>query len=538
MPYQINTWDGTYLVTVDEGTLNNQSTSLRLIGKNYAGYGDTQNENFVYLTENFSNTYPPPHALKGQIWYDSGNRKLKFWDASHWRTTGGAEIGPTAPVGLTTGDFWWNTDSQQLYAYDGIANYVLIGPQAVPGAGETEWKSVSLLDDQNNKHYVMEAIIDGKVEFIIAKETFNLNQTVNPIVGFSRINQGITMVNVTTRTVNGVDSGTTNDNGRYWGTASSATGFLVVNNTNNTSVFHDASEYVLSLNAVFQGTASFDNSGFTVGNSGDLAVFIDTGNSNAPTVQNLQSNKIVFKIKNGQTVEPTAQVLKRTFSPGTNLTYDLGTRADPDYGDLRWRRVYCGSVYADDFFGGTFHGSVDGSSTRADTLLFANASTTDKYRPSTNLNTGDTIVARDFNGNFAAGTVDAIATRAQYADLAERYEADAEYEPGTVVIFGGEKEITVTIQANDTRVAGVISTNPAYEMNVSPETESFLPVALRGKVPVKVIGQVRKGDVLVTSGREGHAVVSNTPAPAAAIVAKAIEDKLDDGPGVIMAVVV
>ena len=141
MPYQINLYNGTPLVTVEDGTTSNKSTTLTLVGKNYAGYGEIQNENFVYLLENFSGTNSPPSPLKGQIWFDSNNKKLKFWDATSWRTTGGAEIGPTAPIGLTTGDFWWNTDSQQLYAYDGVSSFVLIGPQAVPGAGATEWLS-------------------------------------------------------------------------------------------------------------------------------------------------------------------------------------------------------------------------------------------------------------------------------------------------------------------------------------------------------------------------------------------------------------
>lgn len=97
----------------------------------------------------------------------------------------------------------------------------------------------------------------------------------------------------------------------------------------------------------------------------------------------------------------------------------------------------------------------------------------------------------------------ATAVQSFYADLAEKYEADADYSPGTVVIFGGSKEITTTAKVGDTRVAGVISTDPAYLMNM---TSDGLPVALRGKVPVKIIGQVSKGDLLVTSEIAGHAV--------------------------------
>ena len=99
-------------------------------------------------------------------------------------------------------------------------------------------------------------------------------------------------------------------------------------------------------------------------------------------------------------------------------------------------------------------------------------------------------------------TVYAKATSAQYADLAEIYVPDHHYEPGTVVVFGGDREITETTADHDPRVAGVISTNPAYLMNSAAEG---LPVALTGRVPCKVIGPISKGDVLVTSRLGGVA---------------------------------
>jgi hypothetical protein len=96
----------------------------------------------------------------------------------------------------------------------------------------------------------------------------------------------------------------------------------------------------------------------------------------------------------------------------------------------------------------------------------------------------------------------ARATSAQYADLAEIYVPNQHYEPGTVIVFGGDREISETTADHDPRVAGVISTNPAYLMN--SETEG-LPVALTGRVPCKVIGPINKGDLLVTSRLGGIA---------------------------------
>ncbi len=132
-------------------------------------------------------------------------------------------------------------------------------------------------------------------------------------------------------------------------------------------------------------------------------------------------------------------------------------------------------------------------------------------------------------------TVFAVATAAQYADLAEKYEADADYEPGTVVVFGGTKEITVTNTFADTRIAGVISTDPAYLMN---SQSTGLPVALRGKVPVKVIGAVAKGDLLVTSTTPGYAESLNFAKPEPyTVVAKSLEDSRSTEPRTIIAVV-
>lgn len=157
-------------------------------------------------------------------------------------------------------------------------------------------------------------------------------------------------------------------------------------------------------------------------------------------------------------------------------------------------------------------------------------------------NTGTAIVngAASGSGNIGStgatfNTVFAKATTAQYADLAEKYDSDAEYVPGTVVIFGGHKEITVTDQAGDERVAGVISTDPAYLMN---SASTGLAVALRGKVPVRVVGPVVKGDSLVTSTTPGVAFsVGRSRLYAQAVFAKALETSTIDDEKVIQAVI-
>jgi hypothetical protein len=150
--------------------------------------------------------------------------------------------------------------------------------------------------------------------------------------------------------------------------------------------------------------------------------------------------------------------------------------------------------------------------------------------PSSNNTSNIGSITSQFN------TVFALATSALYADLAEKYVADAVYIPGTVVIFGGTEEITVVSSFADVRVAGVISTDPAYLMNSG---SAGTPVALRGKVPVRVTGPVAKGDLLVTSVHPGVAQA----APAIdvnplAVFAKSIEEDSDAGERLIMAVVI
>jgi hypothetical protein len=125
--------------------------------------------------------------------------------------------------------------------------------------------------------------------------------------------------------------------------------------------------------------------------------------------------------------------------------------------------------------------------------------------------------------------------QATYADLAEFYEGDQDYEPGTVLVFGGDKEVTTTTVFNDTRSAGVVTTNPAYVMNAE-QTGIKICLALAGRVPVKVVGKVKKGDMLTTSATPGYAVKATDP-KLGSIIGKALEDKEYTEAGIIQVAV-
>ena len=172
------------------------------------------------------------------------------------------------------------------------------------------------------------------------------------------------------------------------------------------------------------------------------------------------------------------------------------------------------------FPGGTFSGDITTQNIIATgpTGTYDIGSSSVKY---------DNVYAITFNGT---------ATSAQYADLAEKYISDVDYEPGTVLEFGGDKEVTQTTEGNSTRIAGVVSTNPAYLMN---SESTGIEVALRGRVPCKCIGPVKKGDVLISSNTPGYAMASPSPhtVSASQIVGKSLEHKTYDAEGIIEVVI-
>jgi len=133
-------------------------------------------------------------------------------------------------------------------------------------------------------------------------------------------------------------------------------------------------------------------------------------------------------------------------------------------------------------------------------------------------------------------TFSGTATTAQYADVAELYQADSGYEPGTVLIFGGLQEVTVSRAPDSNKVAGVVSTQPGILMNKDAQGEHMVPVALCGRVPTKVKGTINKGDMMVTSNIEGVAVASDNP-QIGTVIGKALEDYDSEEVGTIEVVI-
>ena len=447
MPYQIDLTNGTLLTTVEDGTVD-QTTNLKLVGRNYAGYGEIQNENFVHLLENFASNNAPSRPLDGQIWFDTAANKLKFYDGVKFRTTGGAEIGITQPAGLTTGDFWWDTGNDQLYAYNG-ASFVLVGPQGV-GATTTQMKSRTVKDTLNADQPIIEGIVDDATVFIISDSTFTIN-TVDPtqfITGFDNIKKGITMVNTQTAT-----GGVTSTDHRFWGTAANALKLGGVDAANFLQV---------------GGNTNFDDAGFTVGSGNDLRVSITGGNEGRII------NEVGPVIKLGASNTHTVSVTATGFEPRIDSTYDIGTNAN------RFANVYADNIY--------------GEAEKAQALLMSG-----QLRYGSTASGPNTVAVRDGAGDLYAAVFNGVATQARYADLAEKYLADANHPIGTVMSIGGAKEIQKATEGSI--VVGVVSGAPAYLMNA--ELQGGTAVAIKGRVPVLVTGVVAKGDKIGVSSTAG-----------------------------------
>jgi hypothetical protein len=139
MAYKILRPDGTTLITLADNVVDQSATSLALVGKNWSGYGEFMNNNFVRLLSNSASTgsKPPRSPITGQIWYDTSVKRLKVYD-SGFRTVNGVPFNSTTPTTLLPGDLWYDTSNNQLKLFDGLES-VVVGPPYPFSAGENGW---------------------------------------------------------------------------------------------------------------------------------------------------------------------------------------------------------------------------------------------------------------------------------------------------------------------------------------------------------------------------------------------------------------
>lgn len=182
MAYVINKFSGAQLVVLQDGTLDT-TTSLNLVGRNYVGYGESQNENFVWLLENFANDAPPSRPLAGQIWYNTAENIVYAYDSNQWNPIGSARVSSTTPNASSPGALWFKTPVKQLYVYTGT-EWRFIGPEAVEGFGNTRARATSLDDSSGNPRPVILLETDGVTFAICTNQAFTINPS-DSIAGFS-----------------------------------------------------------------------------------------------------------------------------------------------------------------------------------------------------------------------------------------------------------------------------------------------------------------------------------------------------------------
>jgi hypothetical protein len=172
MAYSINKTDGTLLATVADGQVDDISTDITLIGKNYSGFGESLNENFIKLLENFASTSRPEHPIRGQIWFDTSEAKLKVYTGTGFVPVSSASISNSQPGQPGAGDLWFNNISKQLYFYDGTG-FILLGPAYSQAQGLSGFKVETILDSLNASRVVTYLYNNGILLGIFAKDTFS-----------------------------------------------------------------------------------------------------------------------------------------------------------------------------------------------------------------------------------------------------------------------------------------------------------------------------------------------------------------------------
>ena len=465
--------------TVQDGVINTQ-TDLSLIGKGYAGYGESIAENFLHLLENFSNTSAPSKPITGQLWWDSTNSKLQVYNGTAWQTAGGsAPYQSSAPSGLAQGDIWIDSDTGQMYFYNGTSS-VLVGPPSSTGT-TNGFTFDTILDSTDTNQNITKLFNDGNLIAIISEDTFTPKVSIS---GFATIKKGITL---TTAIADTKFQGTATDADALGGVA--AANYLRANANDTTS-----------------GTLSVANDGgVIVGVDSGLTITVDS--TGAILTNTTTNTDITFKVNDGG-VTTTVMTID-----GSESRVGIGTTTPTAKLDVN------GTIKATSLET-SVTGNVTGNLTSSGantmgSLTMSGNITSQAILPDTNLTYDIGTTLKKYN------TVHAKATSAQYADLAEVYETDADYEVGTVVVFGGDKEVTISTEGNDPRVAGVISENPAYLMNSDSQGQA---VALMGKVPCKVIGHISKGDMLSTDPVNNGVAKKTHDPQVGEVIGKALED--------------
>ena len=591
MAYTINLTDGNVFATIADGTVNT-SSSMILVGKNYAGYGEFLDENFVHLLENGANTTAPSSPLTGQLWWDKTNSLLKVYNGTIFKTISAATSSATAPTSNVQGDLWYDTVNQQVKVWTGAA-FIVVGPAFSSSQGTTGAIPETINDSGATPHFVTSLYVNNTRVAIVSKDaSFTPAAPVNS--AFPTIYNGITLWNSGSPVFGGsatnaqlLDSLDSTDFMRA--TANTAT-------TGTLRVQNDLGLFVGSSNVFSASVSSNDALIKSAVSTGNLVIQANVGGTTYDVARALGASG-TFAVSNAATVGSTlivtgnitggnlntgAQVIATGNVTGGNIvtpglitaTGTITSTANVTGGNLRTVGLVSSTgnitsaanvagtyfigngsqltglslgVSVTKFVNGTSEGAISGSGAN---INFNVAGTSNVMVLTTTgaVVTGLTTPAIAKSGTNAVGNIGsssnyfnrvfATATTALYADVAERFAADEIMEPGTVVELGGTKEITKATADLSDQVFGVISTNPAFTMNGGAgEDDTHPAVAMTGRVPVKIVGRVKKGDRLVSAGNGVARAAEPGEATAFNVIGRSLVDKTTPESGTIEAIV-
>jgi hypothetical protein len=181
MSYKLNKTDGELLVELADGQIDTTTTDITLVGRNYKGFGESFNENFIKMVENFANTAAPGNPLVGQLWYDTSDARLKLYDGNTFRTAGGPIVSNTRP-NMVAGDIWIDNENNKMYFFDGT-DLVLVGPDYDAGQGQTGFEVASVIDISARERVILKIWMGGTLFGVMSKEEFRLSGD-NKIPGY------------------------------------------------------------------------------------------------------------------------------------------------------------------------------------------------------------------------------------------------------------------------------------------------------------------------------------------------------------------
>lgn len=516
--YVITHTNGKVYASLGEGVLDNR-LGISLLGQNFHNYGQLIADNFLHLLEHQASDAQPANPVAGQIWWNTATHVLSFFDGDRFKPCSSSAVGHAPPHRPLDGDQWWDTVNNQLRIYDGL-EWVTIGPVYTKGQLFSGLLPTTVIDSASYGHLVLELQINGNTIATVSQDpTFTLSL---PLNGITQVSPGLTL------SPNTILSGTSLNSQQLGGTAAEyfvtknallnvLDGALTINGpggilVSGLNIASDSFGDYHIVNATRAVSLSSGGSSITVNSSGTATCsvaptvassittksYVDTAIVSAGSNGNSYVDAKIAALVNGSPI-PTLNGLSDAIN--NDIYFAVNTSAALEFKANLASPVFTGSPVA------ATPPSSDSSGRLATTAFVKNLLAGTSGSGGTTVagpilpTTDNTIDIGSAAARFR--NIYGRAMSANYADLAENYVADAAYLPGTVVVFGGDEEVTVSDQYCDHRVAGIVSTDPAYLMNGQVQG---VAVALTGKVPCSVLGPVKKGDLLVNSYQAGVAI--------------------------------